>query len=68
MVQAIREASDGRTLAISEDALATLFISMVDGLWIERCPDPERLSRADVRQACYDLLEAFLGPIRPQND
>lgn len=68
VVQAIREASDGRTLAISEDALATLFISMVDGLWLERCLDPERLSRADVRQACYDLLEAFLGPIRPQND
>lgn len=65
VVQAIRNASGGRMLAISDVALATLFISVVDGLWLERCLDPDRLSRADVRQGCYDLLEAFLGPIRP---
>lgn len=65
---AVRQAADGRPLAISETALAILFISAVDGLWLERCMDPDRLSRADVRRACYDLLEAFLGPIRPAED
>ena len=65
VVAAVRQAAAGRHLAISETALATLFISAVDGLWLERCLDPDRLSRADVRRACYDLLEAFLGPIRP---
>lgn len=63
VVLALRQESQGRTLAISETALATLFISAVDGLWLERCLDPDRLSRADVRRACIDLLEAFLGPI-----
>lgn len=65
VVSAVRQAAQGRTLAISEVRLATLFISVVDGLWLERCLDPDRLSRADVRRGCYDLLEAFLGPIRP---
>lgn len=64
---AIRKASQGRTLAISDHALAVLFISVIDGLWLERCLDPDRLSRKDVRAACYDLLESFLGPIRPRD-
>ena len=65
VVSAIRSAAAGRPLAVPEERLATMFISIVDGLWLERCLDPERLSGADVRETCYDLLEAFLGPIRP---
>lgn len=60
---AIEAEARGRTLAIPPGDLAVLFISAVDGLWLERCLDPERLSRADVRRACTELLEAFLGPL-----
>ena len=65
VVAGLRKEAQGRTLPIPETALAVLFISLIDGLWLERCLDPDRLSREDVRRACYDLLETFLGPIRP---
>lgn len=64
VIAALRNAAAGRTLAISETALARLFISAVDGLWLERCLDPDRLTAQDVREASYTLLEAFLGPLR----
>ena len=60
---AIEEQAAGRPLAIPPRDIAILFISTVDGLWLERCLDPDRLSRTDVRRACTDLLEAFLGPL-----
>jgi hypothetical protein len=65
VIAAVRKEARGRTLPIPETRLAVLFISLIDGLWLERCMDPERLSREDVRRACHDLLEPFLGPIRP---
>ena len=58
-----RAAAAGRALAVPPREIATLFISTVDGLWLERCLDPDRLSRSDVRRACTDLLEAFVGPL-----
>jgi TetR/AcrR family transcriptional repressor of bet genes len=48
---------------VEAGSLATLFISLVDGLWLERCIDPSRLSKAAARSACTGLLEAFLGPL-----
>lgn len=52
----------------SPDALAILFIALVDGLWLERWIDPERLSREDAIAICFDLLEASLGPMdRPRS-
>ncbi|MGR3724559.1 TetR/AcrR family transcriptional regulator [Abyssibius alkaniclasticus] len=66
VIVGIRRAAAGRKLAIAEGALAIMFISLIDGLWLQRCIDPERLSSQDVRDACYNLLEPYLGPIRPQ--
>jgi hypothetical protein len=43
--------------------LAIMFISLVDGLWLERCIDPDVLSDNQAREACFQLLEAFLGPL-----
>ncbi len=63
VVAAIRRAVAGRTIPISEGTLASIFIALADGLWLERCIDPDRLSRSEVRNACFDLLEAFLGPL-----
>jgi AcrR family transcriptional regulator len=65
VIAAIRKEARGRTLPVPEARIAVLFISVVDGLWLERCMDPDRLSRADVRRACHDLLEPFLGPLGP---
>lgn len=48
---------------VDADGLAVMFISLVDGLWLERCIDPLRLPRQAARSACYGLLEAFLGPL-----
>ena len=47
------------------EALTLMFISLVDGLWLERCIDPGRLSGEAARAACHGLLEAFLGPLNP---
>lgn len=60
---AIRRQAAGRP--VEAEALTLMFISLVDGLWLERCIDPGRLSREAARSACLGLLEAFLGPIGP---
>lgn len=67
VVTAIGRARNGRAMPMSDRDLATLFISVIDGLWLERCLDPDRLSREDVRQACYNLLEPFVGTIRRED-
>jgi len=58
---AIRRHATGR--AVDAESLTVMFISLVDGLWLERCIDPGRLSGDAARAACYGLLEAFLGPL-----
>ena len=63
VIAAIEAEARGRSLKVPPRDIAVLFISTVDGLWLERCLDPDRLSRTDVRRACTDLLEAFLGPL-----
>jgi len=67
VIVGIRRAAAGRALAIDEGALAILFISLIDGLWLQRCIDPERLSSHAVRDASYSLLEPYLGNIRPKD-
>jgi TetR/AcrR family transcriptional repressor of bet genes len=49
---------------VDVERLTLAFISLVDGLWLERCIDRTRLSKAAAHEACYGLLEAFLGPLR----
>lgn len=66
VIVGIRRAAAGRNLAIGEGSLAIMFITLIDGLWLQRCIDPNRLSSQDVRDACYNLLEPYLGPIRPE--
>ena len=68
VVAAVRKETRGRPLAVPEERFAVLFISMIDGLWLERCMDPDRLSRDDVRQACHDLIDSVLGPLRSACD
>lgn len=44
--------------------VAMMFISLVDGLWLEWCIDPKQISERDAKDACYRLLEPFFGKIR----
>lgn len=63
VAEAIRAVARERGLSIDSDLLAVMLISIVDGLWLERCIDSEVLSDATARKACFTLLEAFLGPL-----
>jgi TetR/AcrR family transcriptional regulator, transcriptional repressor of bet genes len=51
-----------RGLTLDTDMLATSVIGLVDGLWLEQCIDPDRITLAQARQACISLLEPVLGP------
>jgi TetR/AcrR family transcriptional regulator, transcriptional repressor of bet genes len=54
-----------RTMGKSIDSydLAVSFIALFDGLWLEHCIDPKSLPSARAKEACYRMLENFLGPI-----
>ncbi len=41
---------------------AIMFISLVDGLWLERSIDPRQISAEDARAACWRLLDLLFGP------
>ena len=40
--------------------VATMFISLVDGLWLEQCIDSSLLSTKRAREVCHRMLEAAL--------
>lgn len=44
--------------------VAMMFISLIDGLWLEWCIDPKQISERDAKEACYRLLEPFFGSLR----
>ncbi len=44
--------------------VAMMFISLVDGLWLEWCIDPKQIPERDAKEACYRLLEPFFGRMR----
>ncbi len=61
--QAIARRAADRGLALDADMLATSVIGLVDGLWLEQCIDPDRITPAQARQSCITLLEPILGPL-----
>ncbi len=54
-------AEDGRT--VDADLLATMLVSLIDGLWLEWCLDEKILPRERALQAVYHLLEPHLGTL-----
>lgn len=59
----IRATNRQTSPSVPPEALAVMFIALVDGLWLERWIDPENMPRDDAMGICFDMLEAVLGPI-----
>lgn len=61
---ALDEIATKRGLEIDTALVATMFISLVDGLGLEWCIEPRLLSSRDAKEACFMMLEPLLGPLR----
>jgi AcrR family transcriptional regulator len=65
VARAISHTARARGAVVDSYELATVFISLVDGLWLEQCIDPSLLSATRAKEVCYRVMEASLGPIQP---
>lgn len=63
VAQAIADHAQAQGRAVDAEEMAVTLIALVDGLWIELCIDPERMTTEAARAACLRMLEPFLGPI-----
>jgi TetR/AcrR family transcriptional regulator, transcriptional repressor of bet genes len=68
VAEIIRRAAINRGRVVDADRLAVMVIALIDGLWLERGIDAGMLGSSEAREACFQLLEAFLGPIARQSD
>jgi hypothetical protein len=48
---------------VDAERLSVTLISLIDGLWLEHCIDPELMPAKEGMDACYRMLEPFLGPL-----
>lgn len=64
LAREIASVAANRNRSVDAPALARSFIALFDGLWLEWCLDSRVVSPEDARLACYDLLEAKLGPLQ----
>lgn len=62
--RALSEVAVSRGLTIDAGFVAMMFVSLIDGLGLEWCIEPKLLSAKDAREACFKLLEPFLGSLR----
>lgn len=60
---AIAAEAGHRGQSVDARAVATMFIALSDGLWLEHGIDAAMLSRDAARTALYAFLERFLGPL-----
>ena len=58
---ALRQTATARQRNIDTERLAVMIISLIDGLWLEYCIAPELMSAQSAKEACYEVLEPFLG-------
>ena len=61
--QALQAVAEDRNLTVDISFTARMFISLIDGLWLEWCIDPRQMSAADAKAACYRLLEPVFGKL-----
>lgn len=62
--RALSDVARERGLTIDTKLVATMFISLVDGLGLEWCIEPKLLSAKLAKDACYKMLEPILGSLR----
>jgi AcrR family transcriptional regulator len=60
---ALTDVAKARGLQIDAPLVATMLISLVDGLGLEWCIEPKLLSAKVAKEACYKMLEPILGPL-----
>lgn len=60
----IERLAEARKLTVDASALAGSFMALFDGLWLEWCQDEDVVGLDEAREACWDLLESKLGPLR----
>ena len=63
LAAAIAAEAAARGCQVDAGLLAVTLISLIDGLWLERCLDPDAMSEGAAEAACLALLEGFLGPL-----
>ena len=63
LTAAITAVAQERGRTVDAGQLATMFIALIDGLWLEWCLDPVVLPQEQAKAACYALLEPHLGPL-----
>jgi TetR/AcrR family transcriptional regulator, transcriptional repressor of bet genes len=61
--EALTDVAKARGLQIDAPLVATMLISLVDGLGLEWCIEPKLLSAKVAKVACYKMLEPILGPL-----
>ena len=60
IARAVSSIAKTRGIKVDSYEIATAFISLVDGLWLEQCLDPAVLSSNRAKQICISILEASL--------
>lgn len=63
VARAVAAEARARGRNVDADAIAVTFIALSDGVWLQQGIDAEMLSRSAAREACFGMLEAFLGPL-----
>jgi AcrR family transcriptional regulator len=67
LAEAIAAVARKRRRVVDASRLSLSFISLIDGLWLEWCLNPEAISAAEARRVGYDLLESRLGTLAKVN-
>jgi TetR/AcrR family transcriptional repressor of bet genes len=64
LTEAISAIARERSKRVDAQALATICIALMDGLWIEWCLDSSVVTREGAKRAVYDVIEARLGKLK----
>lgn len=60
----LSDVAEERKLEVDAPKLARSFMALLNGLWLECCLDERVLCPKDAKEACWDLIESKLGPLR----
>lgn len=64
IARAVSAFARARGVTVDSYEVATVLISLVDGLWLEQCIDPGNLSAERAKELCRGVLASILGIAR----